>query len=86
MTTTKRNRTTPDGAAGMNGVGTNSTPTFGDKRAVAAMAGMRSVRWVDNMVAAGMPHLKLGTRRVRFDLDEVRQWLKERYGTQRVAA
>jgi hypothetical protein len=42
-----------------------------------------SIRWVDGQLAKGMPHLKLGLRRVRFDLEEVRQWLKETYGQQR---
>jgi hypothetical protein len=42
-----------------------------------------SVRWVDLQLPRGMPHLKIGARRVRFDLGEVAQWLKERYGTQR---
>ena len=58
---------------------------FADKRAVAALAGLRSTRWVELQMAAGMPHLKLGPRRVRFDLEEVRQWLKEKYHQQRRA-
>ena len=56
---------------------------LGDKRAVAALAGNMSVRWVDGQLALGMPHLKLGPRRVRFDLGEVREWLKSSYGQQR---
>jgi predicted DNA-binding transcriptional regulator AlpA len=56
---------------------------FGDKRAVAAMTSM-SVRWVNLQLQRGMPHLKLGARRVRFDMAEVAQWLKERYATQRM--
>lgn len=56
---------------------------FGDKRAVAVLAGGFSVRWVDMQLAHGMPHLKIGPRRVRFDLAEVAAWLKERYGQQR---
>ena len=31
----------------------------------------------------GMPHLKLGPRRIRFDLEEVRAWLMEKYHQQR---
>jgi predicted DNA-binding transcriptional regulator AlpA len=61
------------------------TDRFGDKRDVAAMAAMRSTRWVELQMAAGMPHLKLGPRRVRFDLEEVREWLKEKYHQQRRA-
>jgi len=40
---------------------------------------------VDDQMALGMPHLKLGARRVRFDLAEVAAWLKEKYGQQRRA-
>jgi hypothetical protein len=57
---------------------------YGDKRDVARLADMRSLRWVDDQLTKGMPHLRLGKRRVRFDLEEVRAWLKERYGTSRV--
>ncbi len=56
---------------------------FGDKRAVGLLAGNMSLRWVDNELAKGMPHLKLGPRRCRFDLAEVKVWLKQRYGVQR---
>ena len=56
---------------------------FVDKRAVGLLAGNMSLRWVDGELAKGMPHLKLGPRRVRFDLEEVRTWLKEHYGQQR---
>jgi hypothetical protein len=59
-------------------------PSFCDKRAVAELAGGMSVRWVDGQLCKGMPHLKLGPRRVRFDLIEVAAWLKERYGRQRL--
>ena len=60
-----------------------SFPRFGDKKAVGDMAGGFSTRWVDDQLRQGMPHLKLGSRRVRFDMEEVRIWLKERYGQQR---
>jgi predicted DNA-binding transcriptional regulator AlpA len=55
---------------------------LGNKRDVAALAGGFSVRWVDDQMRRGMPHLKLGARRARFDLAEVREWLKERYHVQ----
>jgi predicted DNA-binding transcriptional regulator AlpA len=55
-----------------------------DKRAVAAMAGGMSVRWVDGEMAKGMPHIRLGSRRTRFDAEEVRAWLKAQYGTRRL--
>jgi hypothetical protein len=56
-----------------------SPPSLGDKRSVATLAGMKTTRWVDDQLALGMPHLKLGPRRVRFDLVEVREWLKQKY-------
>ena len=56
---------------------------MGDKRAVGALAGGMSVRWVDDQIRRGMPFMKFGKRRVRFDLEEVREWLKEKYGQQR---
>lgn len=60
-----------------------SANRFGDKRAVASLAGMKSIRWVSDQMAAGMPYLALGARRTRFDLPEVAVWLKEKYGVQR---
>lgn len=42
------------------------------------------VRTVDSLMQQGMPHLKLGRRKVRFDLGEVADWLKRTYGTQRL--
>jgi predicted DNA-binding transcriptional regulator AlpA len=62
---------------------TNNNPaTFGSKKDVARMLQM-SVRSVDNFLAAGLPHVKISSRRVRFDLPECRQWFKERFGQQR---
>lgn len=61
------------------------TPRYGDKKAVAQMIGM-SRRSVDNFLRAGCPHLRLGQRRVRFDLAEVRAWLREKYHVQRRGA
>jgi phage terminase Nu1 subunit (DNA packaging protein) len=58
---------------------------YGSKRDVAIMVQM-SLRTVDNFVAQGCPHLKIGKRRLRFDMDEVRQWLAETFRTQRRGA
>jgi predicted DNA-binding transcriptional regulator AlpA len=55
---------------------------YGDKGDVAAMLNL-SRRSVDNLLRQGCPHLRLGTRRVRFDMPEVRQWLAENFRTQR---
>ena len=63
------------------------TPTgsikFGGKKEVAAMVGC-CIRTVDNLMRQGCPHLKLGRRKVIFDLEEVADWLKRRYGCQRI--
>ncbi len=53
-----------------------------DKKAIARLLGF-SVRHVDNLLQQGCPHLKFGTRRVRFDPDEVLSWCKERFGLRR---
>lgn len=53
-----------------------------DKRRVAEVIGL-SVRTVDNLLQKGMPHIRLGSRRVRFDLDDVIDWIKKEYGTRK---
>ncbi len=60
-------------------------PRLGTKKDVAKMVNL-SVRSVDNLIRAGMPHLKLGSRRCRFDMASVAQWLQEQYGVQRRGA
>lgn len=77
------NSCTPQAASGTKLAASATVPRFGDKRDVGSLAGGMSVRWVDGQLQLGMPHMKYGTRRVRFDLEEVRQWLKEKYGQQR---
>jgi predicted DNA-binding transcriptional regulator AlpA len=60
-----------------------STQPLADKRRVAAYANL-SVRTIDNLMAEGLPHLKIGRRRVRFDLPEVSTWLRQKYGVARI--
>jgi predicted DNA-binding transcriptional regulator AlpA len=73
----------PDAAAGVKSAALSDTPLrYGDKNDVATMLGM-SKRTVDNLMAQGCPHLRIGSRRCRFDLTEVRQWLSENFRTQR---
>lgn len=43
-----------------------------------------SPRHVDNFLAQGMPHLKIGARRVRIIVSEADAWLKSRFGTRRL--
>lgn len=54
------------------------------KRELAGMIGF-SPRTVDKFLAAGMPHLRIGKRRVMLVPDEAVAWLKERYGQRRRA-
>jgi len=72
----------PDTATGNHLLATGGTPRFGSKRDVAAMVGL-SVRTVDNLLTKGLPHLRLGSRRTRYDLDEVAQWFKQKFSTRR---
>ena len=59
-------------------------PRYGSKKDVAAMLQM-SVRTVDNLVAKGAPVLRISSRRLRFDMAELRRWLASNYRTQRRA-
>ena len=45
-----------------------------------------SPRHVDNLLKAGLPHCKIGTRRVRIVIAEADKWMLEKYGTQRRGA
>jgi hypothetical protein len=66
------------------GAGASRLPEpFGSKRDLAKMIGL-SVRSVDNYLAAGLPHIALSPRRIKFDLDECRQWFKQQYGARRL--
>lgn len=42
-----------------------------------------SPRHVDNLIARGLPCLRVGKRRVRILVNEADRWMVERYGTQR---
>ena len=72
----------PDAGTGIK-LAANENNPFGDKLAVARLAGGFSKRWVDLQMARGMPHMRIGRRRVRFDLAEVREWLREKYAVRR---
>jgi predicted DNA-binding transcriptional regulator AlpA len=54
-----------------------------DKRAVGRLLGF-SARHIDNLLAQGLPHFKIGARRVRFNADEVLAWCKEQFHTSRI--
>jgi hypothetical protein len=53
-----------------------------DKRGYGERWGF-SMRHIDNLMAQGLPHLKIGNRRVRILIEEADAWMKERFGTQR---
>lgn len=53
-----------------------------DKRGYGTRWGL-CVRSVDNLLRQGLPHIKVGARRVRINVDEADAWMKQRYGTQR---
>ena len=72
----------PDVATGNSSLA--AVPRYGGKKDVAQMVQL-SVRSIDNFLAQGCPHLKLGKRRVRFDMIEVRQWLTDKFHVQRRA-
>jgi hypothetical protein len=55
---------------------------FTDKAGFARRWG-GSKRWVDCLLAKGMPHLKIGARRVRICVDEADSWMRTTFGTQR---
>jgi len=42
-----------------------------------------SVRTMDKLLRAGLPHMAVGRRRVRICVPEADQWTRERLGTQR---
>lgn len=54
-----------------------------DKDGYAARWGF-SRRTIDNLLARGLPHLKIGARRVRIIIAEADQWMREQFGTQRL--
>ena len=69
---------TPEAAAGT----TKSAAEILDKK-LYGQHWQFSVRHVDNLIAQGLPHLKVGKRRVRIIVSEADAWMRERFGTQR---
>ena len=61
---------------------TNVADNIVDKRGFAARWKF-SLRQIDNFLAQGMPHLKIGKRRVRIMVDEGDAWMKEKFATRR---
>jgi predicted DNA-binding transcriptional regulator AlpA len=74
---TEINSCTPDAAPG-----TKQAVEITDKKGFGARWGF-STRHIDNLLAQGCPHLKIGKRRVRIVVAEADQWMKEQFGTRR---
>jgi hypothetical protein len=62
--------------------GTKLAAGITDKRGYAARWGF-SIRHIDNLLAQGCPHLKIGKRRVRLVVTEADEWMKRTFATQR---
>lgn len=69
---------TPDTATGQ----TKLAADIADKRSYGQRWGF-SPRHIDNLLAQGLPHLKIGERRVRIIVAEADAWMKDRFATQR---
>lgn len=61
---------------------TGTTSDITDKRGYAARWHF-SVRTIDNMIAKGLPHLAVGSRRVRILIPEADAWMRQEFGQQR---
>lgn len=72
---------TPQPAGGID----KPAATITDKRGYGARW-QSSVRTVDNWIARGLPHLKIGARRVRIDIEEADAWMRSQFSVQRRAA
>lgn len=71
---------TPDTVTGSNGA-----DAIVDKRGYATRWHF-SVRKIDDLLSRGLPHCKVGQRRVRIVVSEADIWMKEQFQTQRRAA
>lgn len=72
---------TPDNATGQ----TSLASPFTDKRGF-AQRWQGSVRWIDGLLAQGLPHLKIGQRRVRICVAEGDAWMQQQFRVQRRGA
>jgi hypothetical protein len=68
----------PEAAAG-----NTTADAITDKRGFGRRWGF-SPRKIDNLLAMGMPHLKIGKRRVRIIIPEADAWMGQQFRIQRV--
>jgi hypothetical protein len=59
-----------------------ATPPITDKRGFAQRWGF-SRRYVDCLLAQGLPHLAIGKRRVRIETAEGDAWMRQRFAARR---
>jgi hypothetical protein len=71
----------PDNATGNQ---TSLASPFTDKRGY-AKRWQGSTRWVDGLLAQGLPHLKIGKRRVRICIANADEWMQSQFRVQRRA-
>lgn len=61
----------------------NTTPRIGKKRDAANLL-CCCTRTIDSLMQQGLPHIKINSRNIRFDLDQVREWASRKYSTARI--
>ena len=71
------NQCTPEPATG-----TKLAAEITDKKGYGKRWGF-SLRQIDNLLRRGMPHLKVGERRVRIIIPEADAWMREQFATRR---
>jgi len=76
------NSCTPETAAGHKPAEADATGEITDKRGF-GLHWQFSTRHVDNLIAQGLPHLKIGKRRVRILIPEADAWMRQKFGHQR---
>lgn len=74
----ERTKQTPESAAG----DPKSAENITDKRRF-AKRWQGSTRWVDGLVAKGLPHLKIGLRRVWILVTEADEWMRAQFSVRR---
>jgi predicted DNA-binding transcriptional regulator AlpA len=57
---------------------------FLTKRELAKLYSL-STRTIDKFLTQGLPHLAIGARRVRIEAAQAHAWMRERFGTRRLA-
>lgn len=66
----------------MKSMATQTSEGYLTKKDVAELLQLQS-RTVDRYMRAGLPHLKLGSRRVRFKREDVIDWVDRKFRTVR---